>query len=98
MNSLVLNGFAGHRLKHTNRCNTYFRFSKWLGCFEIEPVIPIGYCTGVGVATSGIANPLTWVQIPACALVENINLRIALRAVLISKDCFVEDIKWARLV
>jgi len=25
-------------------------------------------------------------------------LRIALRAVLISKDCFVEDIKWARLV
>jgi|GEM_PF-5344764 hypothetical protein len=26
------------------------------------------YCTGVGAATSGIANPLTWVQIPACAL------------------------------
>ena len=26
------------------------------------------YCTGVGAATSGIANPLTWVQIPVCAL------------------------------
>ena len=42
--------------------------SNWLGCFEIELVIPIEYCTGVGAATSGIANPLTWVQIPACAL------------------------------
>ena len=72
--------------------------SNWLGCFEIELVIPIEHCTGVGAATSGIANPLTWVQIPACALLENINLYIALRAVLISKDCFVKDVKWAWLV
>ena len=30
-------------------------------------VIPIEYCTGVGAVTSGIANPLTWVQIPVRA-------------------------------
>ena len=52
-------------------------FSKWLGCFEIELVIPIDYCTGVGAATSGIANPLTWVQIPACALLIK-TLRMSL--------------------
>ena len=40
----------------------------WVGRVEIEPAIPMEYCTGVGAATSGIANPLTWVQIPACAL------------------------------
>ena len=41
-----------------------------VGRVEIEPMNPMEYCTGVGAATSGIANPLTWVQIPACALLR----------------------------
>ena len=34
---------------------------------EILLANPLDYCTDVGAATSGIANPLTWVQIPVRA-------------------------------
>ena len=46
------------------------------GRVEIEPVDALDYCTGVGAATSGIANPLTWVQIPVCALFKKTLFRL----------------------
>ena len=48
------------------------------GRVEIEPVNAMDYCTGVGAATSGIANPLTWVQIPVCALFKKNSTRFVL--------------------